>query len=328
MTANKTAFQTWYGSLPIPWLVGGPNGQAETTAWPVLFDAYVGQLLTARYCSFPDLAPVDALSHIGGDRQLEQGPSESNASFVARLKTAWDDWSRAGQPAEMLAQLYYGGFPGAVLVQQNGNSYTLSAAPTPGVDPTSLLVITALGPNVPRGFSQWWTFDGDDKHGSRFAVLFETGGPAFMVTGTAVFTGAEDGATVPWPVAVFNNTFADTTYHVLVGAPVMTDGGGAVTVAADSATKTVSSVVVGASAPFVGTADVIAYAVGANPYGPVSPGANDLARLRRLINRWRPAKAKCMGAWVYIGGRQWGWSLTRKWGDGGTWGGVTAVLGI
>lgn len=407
MAPNKTVFQTWHASLPIPWLVGGPNGQAESAAWPALMDAYVSQLAAARYCSYPDLAPVDALSHIGGDRQLEQGTTEASASLVTRLKAAWDDWARGGTALELLVQLYWGGFSGAIIVQQNGLAYTLSGAPTAGVDPTSLLSIAVLGPNAAQGsnpasaitinivtggvlgsmqfsvatgsiltgtistlagpsFSYtipgtatvltfpagtyttppvysidtsgnvlaapaaaifptqtthpWWTFDGADAHTSRFAVLLPSVQDGFITTATATFTGAEDGSALhPWPTATWNHAFSDTTYKAQAGITVISDGGGPVICDVDLTSQTRTSVRVTSSAPFVGTVDLLAWRAGANPYCDVPPAT--LAVLARLINRWRPGKALCMGVWIIVQGPVWGYPTTTTWGQSGLkWG--------
>lgn len=200
---NPSSFVEWAKNLPIPWLFGGPNGELDAASWPAVLDGQVTTLKDAVKARFPSYAPTDALPHIGGDRLLLQGASETNPSFITRLKSAWDDWARAGTQLELLAQLYWIGFPGAVIVQQNGLAYSLSGAPTAGADPTPLLTVTnlstigtALTPyptyvefaagkstgfytkHIPAGASsQWWTFDYRTDFCSRFAVLFpSTGG--------------------------------------------------------------------------------------------------------------------------------------------------------
>lgn len=403
------SYQDWWKSLPIPWLVGGPNGQKEATALGSVFDQQVSLVKLATTAHMPDYAPTDALAHIGGDRQLEQGPNETNANFVTRLKTAWDDWARAGTALELLVQLYWGGFGGAVIAQQNGLLYSLSAAPTAGADPTSLLQINLGLPNlgiaqIPRqtievycfsggalgtaqfdtfvnGYSAatvtppasssgtwvavkgsftwvhfpsvtyssgdtltinpdgtttlvgssfstatynsapWWSVDADQSHTNRFVILFPGsslgGGSGFVTSATATFTGAEDGVTVPWPTATWNNAFADTTYKTQRGAIYSSS---MVEAVIDGTTKTKTGVQVKASAPFVGTVDVLAWEAGANPFADIH--AADLARLRRLIYRWKPQKSICAGVYqivklpvwgyptsgYYFGGTNWTWS--------------------
>ena len=409
MTApNASPFSSWHSTLPIPWLVAGPNGQAESLAWPAYLDALLGQLLAARYASFPGRAPVDALAHIGGDRGIEQGPTETNASFVIRLKDAWAAWSRAGTAVELLAELYYGGFPGAVIAQQNGLLYNLTGAPTPGVDPTPLLNIALAAPNwsmsvqpsytvtltctfpgnlgaarfsaavngvtvatniqtvasttgalipvvaaytwikvpsvsyaggdyftlTPDGgsvavggligalwnCSPWWTVDADNSHTSRFVVLFPASGGVLSTSTTVTFLGTEDGTSAnPWPTATWPTPYSDVTYRIQCGPPLVTDGSGMVAVAADATTQTPSSVQIMASGSFAGTVDVLAYRAGANPFWDLKP--YDLARIRRLIARWRPAKAVCASIFLFPSLPVWGYPINTVWGGAGlAWG--------
>jgi len=332
----RTGWRQWWQGLPIPWLVSGPHGQAEAGGWPAVLDAEIVLLDAARKVAYPDYAPTDALPHLGGDRKLTQGPTETNPNFITRLKTPWDDWARAGSALELLVQLYWGGFTGAVLVQQNGLAYNLSGAPTAGQDPTSLLVTTtcsalsvALTSNVtPPTVSQagriipatnpWWQFAesrsvnpnvSDTDYCNRFAVLFP-GSPlpsAFMTSGVATFTGTEDGSLAnPWPTVTWNNAFADTSYKIQVGAVTITGGLGPVSVAADNSSKTQTSVRIAASASFTGSVDVIAYQAGANPFADLHPA--DLSRLQSLIGTWRP-NALCVGVYAVAQGNVYGWPV-------------------
>jgi hypothetical protein len=342
-------FTSWYAALAsaIPWLFAGPNGLAEGRALGQFADAqrlYLKQGIQQR---FPDYASTDALPYLGGDRKLIQGPSESNANFQIRLKTAWgnspitvsapglpaaqpggvvEGWALAGTWLELLVQLYWAGFSGAVIVQQNGLAYNLSGAPTAGADPTGLLVKTdcatlacAITSSVttsrviPQG-SPWWYFaedrsvnarPADTDMCSRFAVLFP--GPslpsAFRTIATATFT-ATDNATVTWP-----NSFVDTTYLIDVGPPTITDGGGPVFLTADTTTKTTTGVTIRASAPFTGTATVLAWQVGANPLADLHPA--DLARLQQIIKTWR-SNALCVGVYAVAQGKFMGWPVQAQ----------------
>lgn len=324
--SDPASFTEYWQNLPIPWLVGGKNGQADATSQGTVVDQQVSLIKQATKAHMPGQGPADALPHSGGDRQLEQGPAETNQNFITRIQTAWDDWARAGTALELLVQLFWGGFPNAVIVQQNGLAYSLSGSPTAGQDPTSLLTITTLGTlgssltpvspairTIPAG-NPWWTIDSNTNFCSRFAVLFPGLLPsAFRTSATATFTGAEDGFTVPWPTATWNNPFPDTTYKVQVGAVYVTDGAGIVTVVADATTKTQTSIQIISSAPFTGTVDVLAWQAGANPMADLHPA--DLARLRRLIFRWRPEKATCTGIVARVQGNLWGWPV-RTWNNG------------
>jgi hypothetical protein len=184
---NPSTFTEWWQNLPIPWLVSGSNGTNEAMANGTVMDGQVSLVKQAAKVTMPGQAPTDALPHIGGDRGLVQGPTETNNNFITRLKTAWDDWSRAGTALELLVQIYWAEFAGAVIVTQNGLSYTLSGNPTAGVDPTGLLTIanTSVLPKdlvptppsthtIPAG-TPWWVFDSLTDFCSRFAVIFPSG---------------------------------------------------------------------------------------------------------------------------------------------------------
>jgi hypothetical protein len=323
----RSTFVDWYRALPIPWLVAGVNGKAEGGTWPSVVDAQTVLLDAARKVAYPDYAPSDALSALGGDRKLVQGPAETDANFRIRLKGVWEDWARAGTPVELLVQLYWGGWTGAVLVQQNGLAYTLSGAPTAGVDPTGLLTVTTCsslsvaltsnvnpptatntGRSIPAA-NAWWQFAesrsananvSDADYCNRFAVLFPGPLPSqFMTVGTATFT-ASDTATVTW-----NNAFPTTSYHVQVGAVTITDGGGPVSVVADSTTFTLTGCTLLASGAFTGTVSVLAWQNGANPYADLHP--SDLSKLQFTIATWRP-NALCVGVYAVAQGTMYGWT--------------------
>lgn len=324
----RTTFVSWYKSLPIPWLVSGVNGQREGGSWPSVVDSQIVLLDSARKVAYPDYTPSDALPNLGGDSKLAQGPGEADASFRIRIKGRWDDWARAGTWLELLVQLYWGGYTGAVVVQQNGLASYLTGTPTPGVDPTALYTevacstlsvaitsnvnpptLTSTGRAIPSG-TPWWQFAesrsananaSDTDYCNRFAVLFPGPLPSqFMTVGTATFT-ASDTATVVW-----NNAFPNTTYHVQVGIPTITDGGGGVSVVADSTTKTLTGVTLNASGAFTGTVSVLAWQDGANPYADLHP--SDLSKLQFTIATWRP-NALCVGVYAVAQGNYYGWPL-------------------
>jgi hypothetical protein len=323
----RSTFVDWYKALPVPWLVAGVNGQSEGSSWPAVVDSQIVLLDAARKVAYPDYAPSDALPNLGGDRKLVQGPAESDANFRIRLKGAWDDWARAGTWLELLVQLYWGGYTGAVIVQQNGLAYSLSGAPTAGADPTALLTVTtcatlstaltsnvnpptatATGRSIPSG-TAWWQFAesrsananaSDTDYCNRFAVLFPSALPSqFMTVGTATFT-ASDTATVTW-----NNAFPTTGYHVQVGATVITDGSGPVTITADSTLFTLTGCTVASSGAFTGTVSLLAWQDGANPYADLHP--LDLSKLQSLIGTWRP-NALCVGVYAVAQGNMYGWT--------------------
>lgn len=325
----------WLLALPIPWLVGEENGIADVNAWGGFSDAQVQLFADAILARFPSSAPPDALPEIGHDSVLIQGPYETDASFAIRLGDRWNAHSRRGQPAEMLAELWYGGFSGAVIVTQNGLAYSLSGEPTPGQDPTPLLVITTLtllptpaepvAPStkvIPAG-SPWWTFDGRTDLCNRFAILFPNGAGPFMTYGIAHFTGT-DLAIVTW-----NNPgrFADDSYQVWMSAPTVTSGSPPGTVSEDVTMRSPGGTVIDAGGPFTGTVMCIAFPTGANPFDNIATG--DLNRLRSLVETWKPAHSRCVEVIAVDTGLIWGYPPTQKWGDAGLkWGGSTTVYEV
>lgn len=52
--------------------------------------------------------------------------------------------------------------------------------------------------------------------------------------------------------------------------------------------------------------------------------AANLARIRRIIREWKPAKTTCVGIYVSTSGFSWGWGA--EWGDGSQWGGSPTVF--
>lgn len=185
----------WLQSLPIPWLVANPVGKADVGAYGSVLDSEVALTKLAVKASFPELAPADALPHLGNEMGLIQqgtiaGAAESNSAFGTRLRKVWEnDWPAAGTPASILMELYRAlGYTNAYIVQQNGLLYSLTtpsaADPRDGVTITATsLATTAQTPGVgytktiPAG-SAWWRFDDKTDFCSRFAVLFPGSLPA------------------------------------------------------------------------------------------------------------------------------------------------------
>jgi hypothetical protein len=316
----------WYKNLPLPWLVSGANGQAEGGTWPQLADDQIALIKAGIKARFPDYAPTDALPRIGGDRQLIQGSTETDANFITRLKTAWDDWARAGTPLEMLVQLYWLGFSGAVWVQQNGLAYTLSGAPTAGVDPTSLLVASNTSATtttltstaapyrtIPAG-TPWFDFDGNTDMCNRFAIILPSWPFAAI---TQVYFNNSDSAVATWPVP-----FSTAVYSVIYGVP-----SDAVILSVDGTTQTTTSVTLRSSAPWTGSVWVIGFASGVSPF--TTFGTTQLGILKKVIQTWRP-NAQCMGVFAITSGELWDYPTGLTWdGDVNLWDSSTSsqILG-
>lgn len=311
MSIPSTAgpFERWVTKLRVSWM--GTKAKAIFGGWAAAMgDKTRTWAIQVLYEHLPELASNDSLPLIGSGRGLPKGKIESNADYASRLPSAIPQWRQAGSALGLLYALYLEGFGDAVLVQQNGRAYSLSLPLAD--DPSDSLVVTTLGLDqfLPNGPHAWFTFDIDDDWCSRFAVLFPNGNSAFITTATAVFDGSSLRATATW-----SNAFPDTTYEVMVGALTST---GPVTVAADPASLTKTTVDVVAVDAFVGTVTLLAYQQGANPFADLHP--QDLANLQRAIELWKPKKATCMGIYVTVQGEMWDWPV-GDWDDaGGVWG--------
>lgn len=311
--AESTKYSRWVQTITKAWM-----GATARRLWSgfatALGDLAVDWMRSAIYQQHPSLAADSSQPLIGNGRRLYQGRGESITSFKNRLPRWIREWQRAGTPLGLLWALWLEGFRSVVLVQQNGLGYQL-VGPIDPDHPELSLVVTELGPNPALDDHPWWIFDENDEYTSRFALIFPDGIAELGRLGRAVFTGTEDGSDAnPWPIATFDLPFPDTDYLTTPGLPI-TDT--PVSVATLDEGKTITTVRVSASAPFVGYVPVLAWEVGAHPFANM-PGA-EITRLRRIVNDWRPAKARCMGAIVTVSGELWGWPQ-GTWGDPGTWG--------
>jgi hypothetical protein len=317
----------------------GPKAQAIMGAFAqVAGDLTDDWMVRTILEQFPEYASAQSIGLIASERQLDGGPQETTAQLASRTTQAAILWKYAGTPLGMLLALHYAGFDNAVIVQQNGLAFQLQL-PLPAIPlisgqawqpQTSLIVTqcdtlaTALTSSVtpsrsiPAG-TPWFMFDSNTDFCSRFAILFPGPLPSyFMTVGRATFSNT-DSAPVVW-----NNVFPDTTYVVSPGPPVVTDGGGPVTVFADNTTKTTTGITIRASAAFTGYVDVHAWQAGANPFADLHP--IDLQRLKNIIAKWKPKKASCVGAYAISSGRVLGWPVRNIGGGDGNLGPANVVI--
>jgi hypothetical protein len=319
--APSTRFEAWVRQLRVSWM--GVAAQRIFGGFAaVLGDKSVDWIKQGLLEHMPAHASDPGVALIASERQMDTYPGEPAADLAAR--EPYQRWIMrfAGSQIGVLIGLHFAGFDDAVLVTQNGLAFQLTLPLPPfeeNWDPRANIVVTELSSlsvamqsyktlwrSVPAD-TPWWTFDSDSDQCSRFAVLFP--GPRlpswFLTWGVATFDGTEDGSpSNPWPLVTWNNEFPDTTYQIQPGAPTITSGGPAA-VYADDSTKTTRDVRIAATAAFVGTVDVLAWQLGANPYADLHPG--DLARLKSTIRKWRPVRAQCRGVYALVYGNFVGW---------------------
>lgn len=73
----------------------------------LLLDADWSLLEEGIKLRMPGVGNPEALPYIGNDRQIDRGPYESDATYIERLKDAFDTWKKAGSVAVVLEQLRY-----------------------------------------------------------------------------------------------------------------------------------------------------------------------------------------------------------------------------
>lgn len=319
---GSSLYESWVTQLRLSWM--GTAAQRIFGGFAaVLGDFSIDWSQAAIAEQNPITASPKPIALMASSRQLDTAPGEDSADIAAR-EPYWLLINRfRGRPLGLLLGLHFAGFDGGVIITQNGMAFSLSL-PLPAFgenwDPTPNLVRTALATlavpmhsdrtlsrSIPAGNS-WWTFDSNTDLCSRFGILFPGVLPSvFLTWGRAVFTGVENGTTIPWPTVTWNNVFDDTSYDILPGWPTVTDGGGGVSVQFDPSTKTQQGVQVAASAPFKGSVDFIAWRDAQNPFADLHPA--DLARLQALVQKWRPARAICTGVYARVQGNYVGWPV-------------------
>jgi len=67
--------------------------------------------------------------------------------------------------------------------------------------------------------------------------------------------------------------------------------------------------------------------ISATPSSATAPTLDEVDTLRRVIRRWKPATRTCMGIYVLVAGKWYGWPTTQVWGAAtGNWGSSTVVV--
>lgn len=198
--SGSTLFQDWAKRLRLAW--NGVVSQRILGGFAaVLGDRSLDEAQQANFEHLPELAtdPI-SVGLIASERQIEPGPTETQAHLAARLTGAVPTWRFAGTAAGLLIALEGAELGSAVLVQQNGRAYQVVAPDAVYTSPWSqvdlgledwILLIAELSPNpaiggirpLAAGVHGWWIFDdgldaNDDQFCSRFAIIYPDGCPS------------------------------------------------------------------------------------------------------------------------------------------------------
>jgi len=163
VTLRRT-FETWRKSWG-PSLLKGENGQAWQAAHGQLNDELVYRWKLAVASAFPMEAPADALPYLGAEVGIPRSPADSDDTYRAKLRRAWEVWPFAGTPLGMLLAFEAAGYDAGqvVLVQQQAHGFSLNT--NTALAPGARLVKYDLAGGR-------WDFDGTWTLWNRFGVLF------------------------------------------------------------------------------------------------------------------------------------------------------------
>jgi hypothetical protein len=115
-------YRAWARDLVPTWLRGEWGGALVDT-FGFVFDLIQEANYEAGASSLLDAPtfPSDALPLIGSERQIERYPSESDATYKARVAGAWIAWPQAGTPGGLLSQLTAGTFTATLKEMKDWN---------------------------------------------------------------------------------------------------------------------------------------------------------------------------------------------------------------
>jgi hypothetical protein len=108
--------KTYQLALCPPWLLGA-QGEAWELIQGLIKDAHAEGTREAVALRFIPYCPLDALAVHSAERQIERAPGEEIEIFRARLRGAWDAWSKAGTEEGILMQLAAAGITTADAVE-------------------------------------------------------------------------------------------------------------------------------------------------------------------------------------------------------------------
>lgn len=294
---ERVSYQDYQVKIAPSWLQRN-YGLALLSSLGAIKDSFVDQLRQAVKARMPDYAPPDALAHIGNDRGLPQGVTETNAAYATRLRTAWDtQWNFAGSGYSILTALTLAGYGNAILVQQNGLYFTLSGG---------VLSIGTLGGAPPN-----WFFTATNNLWSKFAVILPGPIPTTWTnSANAVFNGTQNYVDIIWPTPF-------DSLPIIMMSLISTDTDSFPII--NLTNKTLTSIRVETSDMFNGSVNLLGFTAGADPF--CNPQSATLAGLRQAVKKMQWGNATCGGIYAIRTGNSWGWPV-QNWGAGGlNWGG-------
>lgn len=215
-------FSDWLQLLAPPWLLD-PGGRALLSTIGTQMDRGRDRIRQGVRARFPEVAPSDALPVIAAERLLPRAPGETDASWAAYLRKAWEVWGGdptlgggAGTPAGVLTAVARAGFPvtyassltgdvgATAIVSWNGRWVQMGTGGTP--------VFGQLDDCVERpGGGQPGWYDGQESFWSKFWLLLFA--PDGMIDGLSNDPGNAQKALLNKTVGDWNRasaTFAGT----------------------------------------------------------------------------------------------------------------------
>ena len=166
---------SWYQFAP-PWLTTG-NAEKYMYVLELCRDVLVEKMWQATEFRMPGKGDPSQLPYLANDRLLVQGPNEPDASFVARLQTAFPSWKRAGSSRSVLEQLkaYATGMQPGVAASLPGMAILGGCWPNVTTWETSYVGDAPSAPPTLRtnvGAAANWNWDGKSKANRAWLVLY------------------------------------------------------------------------------------------------------------------------------------------------------------
>ena len=108
-------YRAWARDLVPTWLRGEWGGKL-VELFGFTFDSIQEANYEAGAAGFLDAPtfPADALALVGSERNIERYPSETDATYKARVAGAWVAWPQAGTRGGLLSQLTAGAFTATI----------------------------------------------------------------------------------------------------------------------------------------------------------------------------------------------------------------------